>query len=367
MTNVLTLQGVSKRFGTVKALEAYSLEVRQGEVFTLLGPSGCGKTTTLRLVAGLENPDSGEIHYAGMPIVSVARRLFTPPHKRNMGMVFQSYALWPHMTVYENVSYPLRLRRVSSGEARKKVREVLDLVGLTGLEDRPAPMLSGGQQQRVALARALVYQPALLLLDEPFSNLDAQLREQMRVEVKLLQKKVGVTVLFVTHDQIEALSLSDRIGVMTGGRLEQIGTPAELYRSPATPFVRDFLGKTVVLRGKVTNGAAQGQGVHVGIEGIDQPLYSLRHSAPQLVADQEVHVAIRPEDITVNRGSPGKPGQNVIPGVLQTALFVGDRHELHVRLGSGATLFCYASGREKLAEGQDLELKLPEESITVWP
>src|SRR5262245_52034365 len=203
---VLRLAGVSKLYGSVRAVDGASLTVRRGEVFTLLGPSGCGKTTTLRLVAGLEHPDGGEITLRGRLVASAPRRLFVPPHKRNLGMVFQSYAIWPHMTVFDNVAYPLELRRTRRGVIREKVARVLGLVGLEGLESRSATLLSGGQMQRLALCRALVYEPDLLLLDEPFSNLDAKLREQMRVEVKLLQRRLGITVLFVTHDQVEALS-----------------------------------------------------------------------------------------------------------------------------------------------------------------
>src|SRR5438093_4156339 len=248
---VLRLDGVSKSYGTVQAVDRASLEVERGEIFTLLGPSGCGKTTTLRLVAGLEHPDAGEIALRGRVVASASRRLFVPPHKRNLGMVFQSYAIWPHMNVFENVAYPLRLRGVKRRTIRDRVTQVLDLVGLGGLERRSATLLSGGQMQRLALCRALVYEPDLLLLDEPFSNLDAKLREQMRVELKVLQRRLGVTVLFVTHDQIEALSLSDRIAVMQRGRVEQVGAPRSLYERPASAFVRDFLGQTVILRGSV--------------------------------------------------------------------------------------------------------------------
>ncbi len=248
---VLALDRVSKRFSEAAAVDSVSLSIRRGEVFTLLGPSGCGKTTTLRLVAGLEHPDAGEITLRDRVVASAARRHFVAPNQRNLGMVFQSYAVWPHMTVFENVAYPLQLRGLPKAAVREKVARVLDLVGLGGLETRPGTLLSGGQMQRLALCRALVYEPDLLLLDEPFSNLDAKLREQMRVEVKLLQRRLGITVLFVTHDQVEALSLSDRIAVMHRGRVEQVGSPRALYERPASAFVRDFLGQTVVLTGRV--------------------------------------------------------------------------------------------------------------------
>src|SRR5215471_12742339 len=237
---VLSLDRVTKLFGTTRAVDEVSLSVRRGEVFTLLGPSGCGKTTTLRLVAGLEHPDAGEITLRGRVVASARRRLFVPPHKRNLGMVFQSYAIWPHMTVFDNVAYPLALRGTKRAIAREKVSRVLGLVGLEGLETRSATLLSGGQMQRLALCRALVYEPDLLLLDEPFSNLDAKLREQMRLELKQLHRRLQITVLFVTHDQIEALSLSDRIAVMHLGRVEQLDTPRVLYDTPRSAIVRDF-------------------------------------------------------------------------------------------------------------------------------
>src|SRR5262245_6887942 len=264
---VLQLAAVRKLFGTVPAVDGVSLDIERGEIFTLLGPSGCGKTTTLRLVAGLERPDGGEITLRDRLVASVPRRTFVAPHKRNLGMVFQSYAIWPHMTVLENVAYPLELRGIRRGAARERVARVLDLVGLGGLEARQATLLSGGQMQRLALCRALVYEPDLLLLDEPFSNLDAKLREQMRIELRLLQRRLGITVLFVTHDQIEALSLSDRIAVMQGGRVEQVGAPRSLYDRPVSAFVRDFLGQTVVLRGRVDGAAHEAGGVTVVMDG----------------------------------------------------------------------------------------------------
>src|SRR5437762_6640450 len=233
---VLRLDGVSKHFGAVAAVDSASLDIARGEVFTLLGPSGCGKTTTLRLVAGLEQPDAGEIALRDRVVASAARRVFVAPHKRNLGMVFQSYAIWPHMNVFENVAYPLHLRGVKRSVVAEKVTRVLDLVGLAGLDERGATLLSGGQMQRLALCRALVYEPDLLLLDEPFSNLDAKLREQMRVELKVLQRRLGVTVLFVTHDQTEALSLSDRSPVLQPGRVELVAAPGERYGGPASAF-----------------------------------------------------------------------------------------------------------------------------------
>ena len=223
----IRLENLSKTYpgGTQKAVDGLSLEVDQGEVFTLLGPSGCGKTTTLRMVAGLEQPDEGSIYFADNPVVLTEHGFSLKPEQRNVGMVFQSYAIWPHMTVEQNVSFPLKGRKYRRDQITSRVSDVLELVGMAGMEDRPGPLLSGGQQQRVALARALVTEPSVLLLDEPFSNLDAKLREQMRLEVKLLQKRLNIAVLFVTHDQVEALSLSDRIALMKLGTIQQQGSP----------------------------------------------------------------------------------------------------------------------------------------------
>jgi ABC-type Fe3+/spermidine/putrescine transport system ATPase subunit len=236
------LRGLWKTYSgsTKPAVQNLSLDIRDGEILTLLGPSGCGKTTTLRMVAGLEHPDAGDILFGEQAVVITAKRLFMPPDKRNVGMVFQSYAIWPHMTVAENVAFPLHARHFPKREIEQRVLKSLDLVGLAGFEDRPGPLLSGGQQQRVAFARALVTEPRVLLLDEPFSNLDAKLREQMRIGVKLLQKRLNVAMLFVTHDQIEALSLSNRIALMNFGVVQQEGDPRLLYEKPANEFVRDF-------------------------------------------------------------------------------------------------------------------------------
>src|SRR6059036_2042025 len=243
--------GLVKTFGTVVAVNDLSFEAKAGEFLTLLGPSGCGKTTTLRLVAGLERPDRGEIQVGGRPLSSTESGLFVPPERRGMGMVFQSYAIWPHMTVYENVAFPLQELRVPRAETRERVMAMLGTVGLGDLHARPAPMLSGGQQQRVALARALVSNPQVLLLDEPLSNLDARLREEMRFELRDMQARLGITSIFVTHDQAEAMTLSDRIIVMNGGRVEQEGSPEAVYQRPSTRFVMDFLGRANHLPARV--------------------------------------------------------------------------------------------------------------------
>jgi len=366
---VLRLDGVTKVFGAVRALDGASLEVERGELFTLLGPSGCGKTTTLRLVAGLEHPDAGEIALRGRVVASVPRRVFVAPHKRNLGMVFQSYAIWPHMNVFENVAYPLHLRGVKRSVVAEKVTRVLDLVGLAGLDERGATLLSGGQMQRLALCRALVYEPDLLLLDEPFSNLDAKLREQMRVELKVLQRRLGVTVLFVTHDQIEALSLSDRIAVMQRGRVEQVGAPRELYERPASAFVRDFLGQTVVLRGVVREPGARGGTITVALDGALAGSTLRGHARPAaaLAAGAPAHLAIRPENIEVAGDGRSTPEANTLTGTIDALLFVGDRYEARVVLGGEQRILMLLPRAREWHEGQRLQLTFPPQTVSVWP
>jgi len=239
------LSEVSKSFGNVEAVRELSLEIAEGEFFSLLGPSGCGKTTTLRLIAGFELPDHGKIHFTGDEVT------YKSPNQRNTGMVFQNYALFPHLTVFENVAFGLRARKASKSEIESRVREALALVELTGFGMRPVTQLSGGQQQRVALARALAIKPAILLLDEPLSNLDAKLRRSTRAELKRLQRRLGITTIYVTHDQEEALALSDRLAVMYDGRLMQMGTPEEIYHSPSKLFVMSFIGDCNSLRARI--------------------------------------------------------------------------------------------------------------------
>ena len=364
----LRIQNLYKTFDRVVAVNGINLEIAQGEFFTLLGSSGCGKTTTLRMVGGLEKPDGGEIHIGDQCLVSRKKNLFIKPEKRNMGMVFQSYALWPHMTVFENVSYPLKLRGIKGREAEKKVADVLGLVGLSGLEERPAPALSGGQQQRVALARALVFSPKVLLLDEPLSNLDAQLREEMRRELKSLQQRVNITVIFVTHDQIEALSLSDRIAIMKFGVLEQVGTPEEVYYHPASPFVRDFLGKTFLLPGKVS--AIVGQQVKVEVQGVAAaPLVlqpgSVISTNGTLAIGQGVMVAIRPEQVSI-LGTTGDGRANTIQANLQAVQFLGDRYEYTVEIGS-ETRVLVSPASQQVKRGDRIFLELKPEGMTLWP
>jgi iron(III) transport system ATP-binding protein len=365
----LRIQNLYKTFGGLVAVNRINLEIKEGEFFTLLGSSGCGKTTTLRMIGGLEKPDGGEIFLGDQCLVSSEKNVFIKPEKRNMGMVFQSYALWPHMTVFENVAYPLKLRGIKGAQAEKKVAEVLALVGLAGLEERQAPALSGGQQQRVALARALVFSPKVLLLDEPLSNLDAQLREEMRRELKALQQRVNVTVIFVTHDQIEALSLSDRIAIMKFGVLEQVGTSEEVYYKPATPFVRDFLGKTFLLPGRVIGVSAQQ--VRVEVQGVGASALTVQRINVISSANgfptvgQPAMVAIRPEKMVLSdRVSEGQ--ENVVEGTLQATQFLGDRYEYTVTLGQETRVIVSPEARQ-LKQGGKVFLELKPDGMTLWP
>jgi ABC-type Fe3+/spermidine/putrescine transport system ATPase subunit len=358
---VLEFRSVVKRFGTLHAVDGVSFLIAPGEVFTLLGPSGCGKTTTLRLVAGLEEPDGGEILISGRPVAAPAKGLFAAPEKRQLGMVFQSYAIWPHLSVFENVAFPLRVRKENNDTVRKRVLQALEVVGLGGLEERGATQLSGGQQQRVALARALVYEPAILLLDEPLSNLDAKLREQMRVEIRALQRKLGLTVLYVTHDQAEAMTLSDRIAVVNRGRFEQIGAPEEVYERPATPFVAEFLGRTVSFEGKIARTAA---GCTLEFAEAAGCCALIGPSAAALVDGIRARVFTRPEDVEI---LPAEQKQaNRISGVIEQVAYLGDRFEYHVK-AAGVSLILLAPKKKRFVAGEAVALALDPARLNVRP
>ncbi|HLG70344.1 MAG TPA: ABC transporter ATP-binding protein [Chloroflexota bacterium] len=359
---VLDLVGLTKRFGAVTAVDGISFSVQPGEVFTLLGPSGCGKSTTLRLVAGLEQPDEGRLELRGKTIVSAADRLCLPPEKRNMGMVFQSYAIWPHMTVFENVAFPLQLRHWPKAKIREAVSDTLATVGLEGLEQRPATMLSGGQQQRVALARALVYNPDILLLDEPLSNLDAKLREHMRVELRSLQRRLGIAVLFVTHDQAEAMALSDRVAVMNAGHIEQVGSPAEVYERPATTFVRDFLGRAITLECQVRR---EGARAWLELTTDARSTFELAAGAlDQHATGDTVHLSCRPEDLELAPAGGG--GVNTFQAIVDEVLYLGERVEYRVSAGGAESFLVSGSRRERHAIGDRLDLILDTTGATLW-
>ena len=364
----IRLENLSKTYpgNEQKAVDDLSIEVADGEIFTLLGPSGCGKSTTLRLVAGLEEPDFGSIYFGDQPVVLSQNKLSLPPEKRGLGMVFQSYAIWPHMTVGENVAFPLKAQKFDSSEILPRVAQALELVGMGGMEDRPGPLLSGGQQQRVALARALVNEPRILLLDEPFSNLDAKLREQMRLEVKLLQKRLNIAVLFVTHDQVEALSLSDRVALMNFGVIQQQGSPRDLYENPANEFVRDFVGKTLVFRGKVI-GADPGGDLTVSVKGgADCILNSNCYQSVAPKAGEDVNIGVRPEDIDIMPATSKIVPEGMIGARISTALFVGERVEYQVQIEDQIPMVLFGDRHEVLNDGDYVWARLRPEGHSVW-
>ncbi len=359
--DILEFSNVVKRYGDVVAVAGISFTVAAGELFTLLGPSGCGKTTTLRLVAGLEEPDEGEIFLNGESIAAPSRGIFLPPDKRKMGMVFQSYAIWPHLSVFENVAFPLKVRKEPAKLIGERVRETLDLVGLGGLEDRGATELSGGQQQRVALARALVYSPAILLLDEPLSNLDAKLREQMRFELRSLQRRLKLSVLYVTHDQTEAMILSDRIAVANKGRLEQVGSPMEVYETPTTFFVGDFLGRTVMLDGIVKKNKAE-RCVSI-LNGSGN--LSVKEDLFDRFGDGErVRIISRPEDIDILHMGDVCP--NELIAKVEEVVYVGDHFECNVSAG-GRSFVLSAGKKQRYSVGSEVRLALDPDRLTVLP
>jgi iron(III) transport system ATP-binding protein len=362
------LEGVSKTYGGSEqpAVDDLSLEIRDGEFVTLLGPSGCGKTTTLRIVAGLETADAGTVRFGSEVMVDAARGISVRPDRRNVGMVFQAYAIWPHMTVQQNVAFPLRARKYPRNRIKQRVREALELVGLSGYESRPAPLLSGGQQQRVALARAIVTEPSVLLLDEPFSNLDVKLREQMRVEMKSLQQRVGVAVLFVTHDQTEALALSDRIAVMRGGVIEQQGAPQELYQEPATEFVRDFIGSTLLFNGVLREREASGSSV-VALDGATDCLLRGRIGGAQAIqSGQSVHIGIRPEDGEVVPVAGPDASSGEVHGTVAAALFMGERIDYQVEVDGHGTLVLRGARLQPLERGARVSLRFAADGHSVW-
>ncbi len=365
----IRLENLSKTYpgNDQKAVDGLSLEIGEGEVVTLLGPSGCGKSTTLRMVAGLEEPDEGSIYFGDDAVVLSDQGFSLPPEKRNVGMVFQSYAIWPHMTVEENVAFPLKARKFASSEIKPRVSEVLELVGMAGMEKRPGPLLSGGQQQRVALARALVTEPRTLLLDEPFSNLDAKLREQMRLEVKMLQKRLNIAVLFVTHDQVEALSLSDHIALMDAGVVQQQGSPQTLYEEPANAFVRDFVGKTLLFKGRVETANPAGP-MAIRIDGApDCVVFGQSCHPGGIEAGRPAFIGIRPEDVEILPSPGGEAPAGMIGGRVTAALFVGERIEYQITIDGQRTVIIYGDRHEPLAEDSKVWLKLRADGHSAWP
>ncbi len=339
----ITLNHISKAFGSSVVLKEIHESFRDGEFVTLLGPSGCGKTTLLRLIAGFEKPTSGEVYINDKLVCG--GKTFVPPEKRGIGMVFQSYAVWPHMNVFDNVAYPLTIKKVSKDKIRESVEHVLEIVHLSRYADHFPNTMSGGQQQRIALARALVAEPSLLLLDEPLSNLDAKLRESMRFEIKEIQKKLGVTVVYVTHDQSEAMAMSDRIFLINRGIVIQSGPPDEIYNKPVDPFAADFLGKVDFFKGEAKDGritfpAMGGQ--------------SLPYDGP---LSGSVDVAIRPDNIIFSTDGP-------LNGMLVAQYYLGDTNDCRVRVGD-TLVRVIAGGYEykKMQNGQQVRLSVRDKMV----
>jgi iron(III) transport system ATP-binding protein len=321
----IQLKNMVKRFGTLEAVSHVSLEIRDGELFTLLGPSGCGKTTILRLIGGFHRPDEGEVYFGDRAVSSV------PPYERNIGMVFQNYALWPHMTIFDNIGYGLKLKKFSREEISSKVEHTLKLVNLSGLEKRYPGQMSGGQQQRVALARALVLNPDVLLLDEPLSNLDAKIRLQVRAEIRKLQKDLGITTIYVTHDQEEALTLSDRIAVIDHGKVQQLGSPRDLYAKPENPFVADFIGINNLIPGEVAE--IHDRDGKMKVETDVGPLFCT-FERPFKPGDRCM-ISVRPETASIGQIEGGLEGLNAISGKINFASYIGNtlRYDVEIRNG----------------------------------
>jgi spermidine/putrescine transport system ATP-binding protein len=353
MPGEVSLVGLVKRFGEVQAVAGIDVDMPSGEFFSMLGPSGCGKTTTLRMIAGFEQPTEGKILLDGHDMA------FTPPHKRNVNTVFQNYALFPHLNVFDNVAFGLRRQRVAKQELRRRVGEALELVQLSGFEKRKPGQMSGGQQQRVALARALVLKPAVLLLDEPLGALDAKLRKALQIELKALQQQVGITFVYVTHDQEEALTMSDRIAVMSGGRVEQVGPPREVYEEPTTTFVADFLGvsnlMTVTAKGE-SNGRCK---VSLGE-------FELHAANGEIATTGETRMVIRPERVHLE--PHGSTGENRIPAMVERVVYLGNANQVIVGLAHGERIQALVqnTGHElAYRQGDPVQAHLPADALRV--
>jgi ABC-type Fe3+/spermidine/putrescine transport system ATPase subunit len=355
----IEIQKLFKRFKNVVAVNHVDLEVNKGEMLTLLGPSGCGKTTTLRCIAGLEKPEGGEIFIDGKPMLSEG---FVQPAQRGIGMVFQNYAVWPHMRVYKNIIYGLKLDKLPKQEIQEKAEKVLELVGLEGLEERYPAQLSGGQQQRVALARALVRNPKVLLLDEPLSNLDAKLREELRFEIKSLVRRMGITSVYVTHDQAEAMVISDRIAVMDSGNIVQIGTPKDIYDKPASRFVADFIGTMNFIEGEVVQLVENSDTVYVRTEFCEKMLCTMVDNQ-DIKPGQKVYASIRPEDVEVHDG-PADGKENLFKGTIAHKAYLGNFLYFFVNI-DGNMIRMQVPHYLPQEEGQELHLFINPEKCMV--
>ncbi|MFE7420245.1 ABC transporter ATP-binding protein [Rhodococcus sp. NPDC057529] len=360
----VVVKNLIKDYAGNRVLNDVSFTIADGEFFTLLGPSGCGKSTTLNCVAGLERPDEGFISVADIVFLDSNANVFVAPEGRDLGMVFQSYALWPHMTIGDNLALPLKLRKVPKPRRAELIADALDKVGLLHLKDRYPHQMSGGQQQRVALARALVYAPKVLLLDEPLSNLDAKLREQARSWLKRLQSEVGITTIYVTHDQDEALSLSDRIAVMSKGNMLQVGTPTEIYEKPAVAEVANFIGRCNFLGGVVTG--VHGDEVVLNLTCSDQSLLvntAFQGVTGQFDPGQKVTVAIRPERLVLADAAANVPPGSALSGTVLETAYVGSRFEYQVQVGDVVVQAQHHHGRF----AGKVTLALPEDGCLIYP
>lgn len=344
--NNVTKNFTTKTLGTVTAVDNFSLSIKEGEVFSFLGPSGCGKTTTLRMIAGFEDLSEGEIYLEGKAVSVRNKNLYVPPEKRGLGMVFQSFAVWPHMNIYDNVAFPLKVRKLGKAETEKQVKRALAHTSLSGMENAYPSDLSGGQQQRIALARAIVTNPKVMLLDEPLSNLDPQLRESMRFEIKELSQNLGLTVVFVTHDQAEAMAISDRILVMDMGKIMQVGTPTELYNRPNSRFVHDFLGESTFTRVKISNGKAYALGDNT---------QAIPAELPEKY-DENMLMATRPNFLTLNKTGNGFKTK------VEKRIFLTSYIEYLVRVGEDLVKV-QTPHRVEFSEGEECYLEL---SHVMW-
>ncbi|AKG37915.1 hypothetical protein VK70_21585 [Paenibacillus durus ATCC 35681] len=350
---MISLKNITKKFGHATVVNQLNLDIYEGEMLTLLGSSGCGKSTTLNMITGSLTPDNGEIHIKGKDLTHV------PSHKREIGLVFQNFALFPHMTVFEIVEFPLKIRKENKKERKVKVMEMLRLVQLDHLAKRYPRELSGGQQQRVGLARALIYQPKVVLFDEPLSNLDAKLREELRFEIMNLKDKLKFTSIYVTHDQEEALTLSDRIAVMKNGVIQQLGTPLEIYNEPQTPFVADFVG----VSNKIVGQCVDKDNGHASIQSDGFQLKGLVKQ-DEIQKGDKVIIFIRPEDIQI--GNEGSTEENILQGEVRNIVFSGERKECMVGAPEGETIRLYVNKQSDIAVGQRLFVHLPSDSCKIF-
>jgi ABC-type Fe3+/spermidine/putrescine transport system ATPase subunit len=346
--HMIELRNVTKRYGDLLANDNITLKIRRGELMTLLGPSGCGKTTALRCITGHNIPDEGEVWIDGQNVTEV------PPHKRELGMVFQNFALFPHMTVFDNVGFPLMIRREDKAKRRERVLEALRLIHMEEYASHYPRQLSGGQQQRVGLARALVYRPKVLLLDEPLSNLDAKLREEMRFEIRDLIDRLSITAVYVTHDQAEALALSDRVAVMNVGRIEQVGTPDDIYDYPQSRFVADFIGLSDFIAGTVSAVHMEQKTAIIVAKGLDISVPAMSDMSP----GRDVLLFTRPNNIDLLPASHAS-GTNVFPGVVDKMTYLGDRNDYRVVIGEGLKLRVQTDGKIRFTEGENVKVHLP--------